>query len=88
MLFNLRDDDLILADANVYVACVIPSTGYNKTGELNISDCNVNLQPQLPRKWDTFATFANWPYVPKSTNTSIVIRYLNKSRNIQHPRLF
>ena len=43
LCFNIRDDYLILADANVYVARVIPSTGYNKTRE-NISDCNVNLQ--------------------------------------------
>ena len=43
LCFNLRDDYLILADANVYVARVIPSTGYNKTRE-DISDCNVNLQ--------------------------------------------
>ena len=42
MAFQPKDDDLILADANVYiVAYVIPYTGYNKTSE-NISDCNVN----------------------------------------------
>ena len=42
MAFQPKDDDLILADANVYiVARVIPYTGYNKTSE-NISDCNVN----------------------------------------------
>ena len=56
--FNPSDDDLILADANVSVARVIPSTGYNKKSE-NIGDCNVNLQEKLPRKWDTFETFAN-----------------------------
>ena len=33
LCFNLRDDYLILADANVYAARVIPSTGYNKTRE-------------------------------------------------------
>ena len=49
---------LNLADANVAVARVIPSTGYNKKSE-NIGDCNVNLQEKLPRKWDTFQTFAN-----------------------------
>ena len=27
LCFNIRDDYLILADANVYVARVIPSTG-------------------------------------------------------------
>ena len=43
LCFNLRDDYLILADANVYVARVISTTGYNKTRG-KISDCNDNLQ--------------------------------------------
>ena len=43
MAFQPRDDDLILAYANVHVACAICATGYNKTSE-NISNHNVNLQ--------------------------------------------
>ena len=39
---TLRDDDLILAYANLHVACAIRATGYDKTSE-NIGDCNVNL---------------------------------------------
>ena len=57
-ILRLYDDDLILAYANVHVARAIPASGYNKTSE-NVSNQNVNLQEKLPRKWDTFQTFAN-----------------------------
>ena len=51
MIFNKYFDDVstkgmmiyLWQNANAHVACVIPSTGYNKTIE-NISDSNVNLQ--------------------------------------------
>ena len=41
--FNLSDDDLILAYANVHVAGAIRATGFNKTSE-DISNHNFNLR--------------------------------------------
>ena len=68
MTFQPKYDYLILTYANVHVTRVIHFTSYNKTRE-NISESkliyNINYQEK-----GIFESFVNWPYVPKSTNTS------------------